>query len=151
MGVEIEHKYKVVNDSYKKLSQQQFEIAQGYLCRAKERTVRIRIRDEKGFITVKGVTNVDSRSEFEYEIPLSDAAEMLDMCEPVIIRKTRYIVPFKGNVWEVDEFHGEHEGLTVAEIEIPSSDYEYEIPDFVGENVTNDVRYYNSTLSQPKE
>ena len=150
MGLEIEHKYKVLNESYKKLSEKSYSIAQGYLCREKERTVRVRVRDDKGFLTIKGVTNVDSRAEFEYEIPVEEANELLKMCEPVIIEKTRYIVPFDGNIWEVDEFHGVHEGLTIAEIEIPTSDYKYNTPDFVGENVTDDVRYYNSTLSKKK-
>lgn len=150
MGLEIEHKYKVLNDSYKKLSTRSYSIAQGYLCREKERTVRVRVRDDKGFLTIKGVTTLDTRTEFEYEIPVQEAKELLCMCEPIVIEKTRYIVLFEGNVWEVDEFHGVHEGLKIAEIEIPSSDYKYEVPDFIGENVTDDVRYYNSMLSRKK-
>ena len=147
MAIEIEHKYIVVDDSYKSLATSHSEMSQGYLNRNPERTVRIRVKDNQGFITVKGKNKGDSRLEFEYEVPVEDAKLMLDLCEPTVIRKTRWNVPFGGFIWEVDEFHGSLSPLVVAEIEIPSSDTEYPLPGFVGENVTGDARYYNSTLS----
>lgn len=147
MGKEIEHKYLVINDSYKKLAVKVYEISQGYLSQDADRVVRIRIKADKGYITIKSRNVGDTRGEFEYEIPVSDAREMLAICLPTVISKTRYIVPFEGNDWEIDEFHGVHEGLTIGEIEIPYSGYEYGIPNFIGENVTGDTRYYNSVLS----
>ena len=123
------------------------DIKQGYLCKDKERTVRIRIMDEKAFITIKGETHGDTRAEYEYPISSNDAKSMLDtLCIKPIIEKTRYIVPFKGNNWEIDMFKGFLEGLILAEIEIPSSEYKYDIPPFIGKNVTNDPRYYNSNF-----
>jgi adenylate cyclase len=147
MGLEIEHKYLVKDGSYKGLSIESHRIMQGYLSRVPERTVRIRVRDQEGFITVKGINKGDCRTEFEYSIPHSDAIELLKLCEGKIIDKIRYIIPFEGFKWEVDEFHGCHEGLVIAEIELPASDTLYTRPDFVGANVTGDPRYYNSSLS----
>lgn len=147
MGVEIEHKYLVKGDSYKGASTESHHIMQGYLSRTPERTVRIRVRDNEGYLTVKGINHGDKRAEYEYPIPYADAIEMLQLCEGQIIDKTRYIVPFGGFIWEVDEFHGAHEGLVIAEIEIPSSDTHYDRPDFISDNVTGDPQYYNSALS----
>ncbi len=148
MGKEIEHKYIVNDKSFKDLASESHNIKQGYLCKDKERTVRIRIIDTKAFITIKGETHGDTRVEYEYPIPLDDAKSMLDsLCIGPVIEKTRYIVTYKGNNWEIDMFEGFLEGLILAEIEIPSSDYKYDIPPFVGKNVTNDPRYYNSNLS----
>lgn len=147
MGKEIEHKYLVINDSYRKLAVKVYEISQGYLSQDADRVVRIRIKADKGYITIKSRNVGDTRGEYEYEIPISDAREMLAICLPTVISKTRYIVPFEGNDWEIDEFHGVHEGLAIGEIEIPYSGYEYGIPNFIGENVTGDTRYYNSVLS----
>lgn len=146
MALEIEHKYLVIDSSYRNLATSCVNIRQGYLSRNPSRTVRIRIRDYEGCITVKGVTEGDTRKEYEYAIPLADAEELLMMCEPGIIDKTRYIVPYEGMIWEVDEFHDSLEGLCVAEIEIPSSDTRYSIPPFAGKNVTDDPAYYNSNL-----
>lgn len=146
MAIEIEHKYLVKNDNYKEISTASFHIRQGYLSREPERTVRVRIKDDKGFLTIKGKNKGASRAEFEYEIPLEDALSMLDMCLPPILEKVRYIVPFDGHIWEVDEFFGDRSGLVIAEIELKSDDEDYGHPDFIGENVTGDARYYNSNL-----
>ena len=145
MGKEIEHKYLVISDEYKHLSDRHFFIRQGYLSRDPERVVRIRVAGDKAYITVKGITTEDSRLEFEYPIQVHDAEEMLDLCVPPVIRKTRYIVPYKGFIWEVDEFESPRR-FTLAEIELPSSDTRYVLPPFVGENVTGNPAYYNSTL-----
>lgn len=146
MAIEIEHKYLVKNDNYKEISTASFHIMQGYLSREPERTVRVRIKDDKGFLTIKGKNKGASRAEFEYEIPLEDALSMLDMCLPPILEKVRYIVPFDGHIWEVDEFFGDRSGLVTAEIELKSDYEDYRHPDFIGENVTGDSRYYNSNL-----
>lgn len=146
MGIEIEHKYLVINNSFKELAVTKHHITQGYLSKVPERTVRIRIINDKGFITVKGKNEGDRRIEFEYEIPVDDARSLMTLCMPGIIEKYRYIVPFGGYIWEIDEFLGERYGLTIAEIEIPSSDSEYLIPNFIGENVTGNPIYYNSNL-----
>ncbi len=108
--------------------------------------MRVRTKGEKGYLTVKGKTIGASRLEFEYEIPFDDALEMLTICEGTILSKTRYHVPFEGFVWEVDEFHGNREGLVTAEIELPEENTEYSLPPFIGENVTGNPAYYNSNL-----
>lgn len=146
MGKEIEHKYLVISEDYVAMSTQQYEISQGYLSRDPQRTVRVRVRDDQAFLTVKGMTDGDTREEFEYGIPLADGEAMLRLCEGRVIRKTRFIVPFGGRTWEVDRFGGDLEGLTVAEIELPESTHGYELPPFVGEEVTGNPRYYNSML-----
>ena len=147
MGKEIEHKYIVTGKEFIDMATESHNIKQGYLCKDKERTIRIRIMDTTAFVTIKGETHGDTRAEYEYPLPLDDAMSMMDsLCINPIIEKTRYIVPFKGNNWEVDMFKGFLDGLILAEIEIPSSEYKYDIPPFVGKNVTNDARYYNSNL-----
>lgn len=147
MGVEIEHKYLVKDGSYRLMAASKSEIKQGFLSRNPERVVRIRLRDDKGYITIKGAGKGASHPEYEYEIPHDDALEMLStLCEPPVIEKTRYIVPHEGNNWEVDEFHGAHQGLVIAELEIPAPDYRYPLPPFIGKEVTGDSRYYNSQL-----
>ena len=109
--------------------------------------MRIRIKDEKAFITIKGITHGDTRDEYEYPIPLNDANMLLNtLCIKPIIEKKRYIVNYNDNKWEIDVFNGELDGLIVAEIEIPTSNYKYDIPPFIGRNVTNDSRYYNANL-----
>ncbi len=146
MAFEIEHKYLVKNDSFKELASSFSHILQGYLCKEPERTVRVRIKDKKGFLTVKGKNIGSIREEFEYEVPYADAEKMLKMCLPPILDKTRYVVPFEGHLWEVDEFGGVRQGLVTAEIELSSKEEEYVIPGFVGENVTGNPLYYNSNL-----
>ncbi len=148
MAYEIEHKYLVKDNSYKSLAFEKVEIRQGYLNRLPERTVRVRTYNDKGYLTVKGKNEGDVRLEFEYEIPYDDALEMLRLCEPGILSKTRYKVRFVDLVWEIDEYHGAREGLAVAEVEIPESGYHYEKPSFIGENVTGNPEYYNSNLSR---
>ena len=147
MAIEIEHKYLVVNESYKDYAVKCVHICQGYLSKDKERTVRVRVADNNAFITIKGKNNGDVRAEYEYPIPLDDAKKLLStLCICPILEKYRYIVDYEGNTWEVDEFKGARDGLVMAEIELPSSDYKYDIPPFIGKNVTNDSRYYNSNL-----
>jgi len=148
MALEIERKFLVKDDSYKKLAFHASRIAQGYICSMRGRTVRVRIRDDKGFLTIKGPADVKGlgRYEWEKEIPLDEARELMKLCEPGMIDKTRYLVRSGKHVFEVDEFYGENEGLTVAEVELASVDEAYEKPSFIGEEVTGDVRYYNSFL-----
>lgn len=146
MALEIEHKFLVRNESYRQLATASHSISQGYLCRQPERTVRVRLKDDRGFLTVKGRNEGASRVEFEYEISREDAEKMLGMCEPPLLSKTRYIVPFEGHIWEVDEFSGSRAGLVTAEIELKSEDEAYSVPDFIGEDVTGNPLYYNSNL-----
>lgn len=147
MAKEIERKFLVKNTDYKSLSINRFCICQGYLSRKVESTVRVRIKDERAFLTVKGRTMGMSRSEWEYEIPVDEARAMLQECaEGTVLSKTRYIVPFEGLTWEIDEFHAAHEGLVLAEVELESEEAPVMLPSFVGEEVTGDSRYYNSNL-----
>jgi CYTH domain-containing protein len=120
---------------------------QGYLSTVKERTVRVRTIDDKGFLTIKGITVGATRSEYEYEIPAADADEMLDdLCEQPIIEKNRYEIPLAGVTWEVDEFLGVNDGLIVAEVELQSEDQSFPKPDWIGEEVTDDPKYFNANL-----
>ena len=148
MAKEIEHKFIVADDSFKAMATVAHSIKQGYISHEINGTVRVRIIDNEARLTVKGRTSGCMRSEFEYPIPIADAEEMLSsLCKLPAIDKTRYIVPFEGNIWEVDEFHGQLQGLILAEIEIPAPDYSYKIPQFIGQNVTDDARFYNSNLA----
>lgn len=147
MPLEIEHKF-LVRGEYKTLASSSTHIMQGYICSGKGRTVRVRVRDDKGYLTIKG-PSLDgglSRYEFEKEITLDEAKRLMSLCEPGIIDKRRYLVPFKGHVFEVDEFYGDNEGLTMAEVELSSADESFEKPDFIGRDVTGDRRFYNSSL-----
>ncbi|MDL2290210.1 CYTH domain-containing protein [Paludibacteraceae bacterium OttesenSCG-928-F17] len=148
--LEIERKFLVKNDSYKTESIRSYPIMQGYLSFAPERTVRIRIKANKGYITVKGKSNKSQMTRFEWEkrIPLADARNLLALCEPVIIQKTRYEIPCGNYMYEVDEFHGDHEGLVIAEIELKSEEDSFFKPTWLGEEVTTDKKYYNSYLSK---
>ncbi len=150
MAQEIEHKYLVKNQDYKNLAIDKIYIKQGYLSRDPERTVRVRLWDNDGYITIKGKNQGDSRAEYEYKIPYQDAEKLLELCVPPVIEKRRYIIPFGGHNWEVDEFLGALAPLVLAEIELSSSDEKYDLPDFIGENVTNDPRYYNSNLGKTR-
>lgn len=146
MGQEIERKFLVNATTYRDLAKGT-HYKQGYLNSQKERVVRVRTIDTTGFMTVKGITKGATRLEYEYEIPAKDADELLDqLCEQPIIDKHRYKVAMGNHVWEIDEFHGENEGLTVAEVELESEDQEFPKPDWIGEEVTGDPRYYNSNL-----
>lgn len=148
MAQEIERKFLVKDTSFRKMSFSRSHIVQGYICSARGRTVRVRIRDEKGYLTIKGPSNVagTSRYEWEHGLPLSDAEELMKLCEPGMIDKVRYLVQSGNHVFEVDEFHGENEGLIVAEIELASENEPFEHPPFLGEEVTGQVKYYNSFL-----
>ena len=146
MAKEIERKFLLVGDDWRELAKGT-HYRQGYLNSAKERTVRVRTIDDKGVLTIKGITTGATRVEYEYEIPHSDCTEMLDdLAEKPIIEKARYKIEFGGFVWEVDEFFGVNKGLVVAEIELESEDQAFEKPSWVGEEVTGDPRYYNSSL-----
>jgi len=146
--LEIERKFLVLDDSYKQLSYASSHIAQGYICSERGRTVRVRIRDERAYLTIKGPSenNGLSRYEFEREIPLEDARQMMQLCEPGIIDKTRWLVKSGNHTFEVDEFHGANEGLVVAEVELAYEDEPFKKPHFIGKEVTGDRRYYNSQL-----
>jgi len=120
---------------------------QGYLSTVKERTVRIRVAGEQGYVTIKGITVGASRAEYEYEIPLADANEMLDnLCERPIIEKTRYRIPQDDIAWEIDEFGGDNRGLIVAEVELKDQSQSVTMPDWIGKEVTDDPRYFNANL-----
>lgn len=149
MAIEIERKY-LVSGEYKTEAKSALRITQGYLCADSVRTVRVRTRGNQGFLTIKGRSNHAgiSRYEWEKEIPVEEAKELLNLCEPGIIDKTRYYVDFGRHTFEVDEFHGDNEGLTMAEIELTSEDEAFEAPSWLGEEVTGDRRYYNSYLAK---
>ena len=146
--LEIERKFLVLDDSYKQLSYGSSHIMQGYICSERGRTVRVRIRDERAYLTIKGpsMNGGLSRYEFEREIPFADAQQMMLFCEPGIIDKTRWLVKSGPHTFEVDEFHGENNGLVVAEVELSSEEEAFEKPHFIGKEVTGDRRYYNSQL-----
>ena len=144
MAKEIERKF-LVKDSWQPQSTG-IKIAQGYLSTVPERTVRVRIKGEKGYLTIKGKNVGVSRAEYEYEIPRQDAEEMLQLAEQPILVKTRYLEQQGEFTWEVDVFAGENQGLVVAEIELPAEDAEFSRPAWLGQEVSGDVRYYNANL-----
>ena len=147
-GLEIERKFLVVGDDYKKAATSHSRIRQGYICSGRGRTVRVRQRDQQAFLTIKG-PSLDgglSRYEFEKEITIDEAEHLFQLCEPGIIDKTRYLVPSGKHTFEVDEFYGDNEGLVMAEVELAAEDEPYVKPDFIAEEVTGDRRYYNSQL-----
>lgn len=144
MAVEIERKFLVCGE-FKPYAREALDIVQGYLNFDKSRTVRVRVKGEKGYMTVKGPTDGVSRFEWEKEIPLDEARQLLGLCTGVI-DKTRYLVDYEGHCFEVDEFHGDNQGLVVAEVELSSPDEEFERPSWLGEEVSYDRRYYNSQL-----
>ena len=146
MAKEIEKKFLVKSDAWKEGAKITY-YKQGYLSSTKERVVRVRTIDKKGFLTIKGITIGVTRSEFEYEIPAEEANLMLDnLCEKPVIEKNRAKVNFGGLVWEIDEFFGENQGLVVAEVELTDENQEIKKPDWVGEEVSGDPRYFNSNL-----
>lgn len=147
MAQEIERKF-LVNGEFKSQAYAQSRIVQGYISSARGRTVRVRIRDGKGYLTIKGASNEagTSRYEWEKEITLGEARELMKLCEPGVIDKTRYLIKSGEHVFEVDEFYGENEGLVMAEVELKAEDEPFKKPDFIGKEVTGDIRYYNSHL-----
>ena len=147
MAQEIERKFLVAGD-FRPFVRKAIRITQGYLSSIPERTVRVRIKGEKGFITIKGKASESGASRFEWEkeIPVDEVRELLKICEPGVIDKTRYLDDAGNHTFEVDEFYGDNEGLTVAEVELGSEDEPFEKPSWLGEEVTGDVKYYNSML-----
>ena len=158
--MEIERKYLVTSDCYKELAVARYHIRQGYISREKTGTVRVRITDDKAYLTIKGKPAAGhfARYEWEKEIDVQEAEELMKLCQGTVIDKTRWIVPAETVdnlqltvdnlqlIWEVDEFHGKHEGLVVAEIELDNEEQSFEIPDFIGDEVTHDSRYYNANM-----
>jgi len=148
MGTEIERKFLVRGDDWRKLAKGT-AYRQGYLSTVKERTVRVRTIGAEGFLTIKGVTKGATRAEYEYPVPASDANEILtNLCEKPLIEKNRYKIAHAGLVWEVDEFFGDNLGLIVAEVELTSESQTFEKPTWVGDEVTGDPRYFNSNLTK---
>ena len=149
MAMETEHKYLVNENDWKKIvPEKSLPVKQAYLFANKNKTIRLRQIGEKAFITIKGKTQGASRPEYEYEIPLADALEMIEQFCSKLIEKTRHYVKHKNKTWEVDVFEGLNKGLIIAEIELSSENEDYELPEWLGENVTTDHRYANSNLSQ---
>jgi adenylate cyclase len=147
MAQEIERKF-LVKGEFRQLASLKIRITQGYLSSVPERTVRVRIKGDKGFLTVKGIGNASGASRFEWEkeIGVEDVDTLLALCEPGVIDKTRYIIEFEGHTFEVDEFYGENQGLVVAEIELLSENEDFSKPKWLGSEVTGDSKYYNSML-----
>jgi len=146
MAKEIERKFLVNGDAWRALGNGT-RYRQGYLSTVKGRTVRVRTIADKGFLTIKGVTEGISRTEFEYEIPIDDANALLDgLCERPLIEKDRYKIAFGAHTWEVDEFWGDNVGLIMAEVELESEDQAFEIPEWIGREVSDDSRYFNASL-----
>jgi adenylate cyclase len=146
MPLEIERKFLVANSNWKRNVNKEIVIKQGYLSSNPDRTVRVRIAGEKGIITIKGKTVNTTRTEYEYEIPLADALNLMNLCEKPLIEKTRYNVLENGNLWEVDVFEGDNKGLTVAEIELESEDQKVVLPNWAGQEVSHENKYYNACL-----
>jgi adenylate cyclase len=147
MAQEIERKFLVSGD-FKKFTTKATRITQGYLSSVPERTVRVRVKGDKGYITIKGIGSASGASRFEWEkeIPVSEVQQLLELCEPGVIDKTRFLVASGAHTFEVDEFYGENEGLVLAEVELTTEGEEFQKPEWLGEEVTGDVRYYNSML-----
>ncbi len=146
MALEIERKFLVTGSGWRDTSRNLF-IRQGYLSTDPERTVRIRIADRRGFLTIKSRATGIVRHEFEYEIPVSDADAILECAVKPIIEKRRWLIDFKGLTWEVDEFHGENQGLVIAEVELNSPTQKISRPSWTGGEVTHDPRYLNVNLT----
>lgn len=147
MGIEIERKFLLKNDAWKKSNAKPLVLKQGYIKNSKKGVVRIRTCDSTGFITVKGETRNASRLEYEYEIPVKDAEEMLDkLCDKPLVEKKRYNIDHGGFQWSVDQFLGANLGLVVAEIELETEDQAFDRPSWLGKEVTGDPRYFNSNL-----
>lgn len=146
MPHEIERKFLVASNAWRGQAEG-VTYRQGYLSRRPGRTVRVRTAGAEAFLTIKGANQGNIRLEFEYAIPLSEAEEMLALCEGPLIEKTRFKIPHAGHLWEVDEFHGDNQGLIIAEVELSAEDEEVEMPEWIGAEVSGDPRYYNSNLA----
>lgn len=148
MGIEIERKFLVKEKKWKPVDKPAgIQIIQRYLSSEPGKAIRIRIKDKKGFITIKGKSQGAARSEYEYQIPLKDAEELIQNFSGGLISKVRYNIHFGGKLWEVDEFHGDNEGLMVAEIELGSENERFDLPEWAGKEVTKDKRYHNAQLA----
>ncbi|MEO9512254.1 MAG: CYTH domain-containing protein [Flavobacteriaceae bacterium] len=148
--LEIERKFLVKSDAFKKVASSFTRIVQGFLSTHAQRTVRVRIKGEKGFLTIKGKSNESGTTRFEWETQMSvaEATNLIDLCEPIILEKIRYEVCIGKHMYEVDEFLGENKGLVVAEIELQHEDEIFKRPDWLGKEVTGEVKYYNSLLAK---
>ena len=148
--IEIERKFLVKSSTYRELSDSKTAMVQGFLNTDPDRTVRIRVHGEIGYITIKGRSNETGTTRFEWEdqLNVADARELLKICEPGLIEKTRYEVNLGDHTFEIDEFHGDNEGLIIAEIELQDENETFPRPDWLGKEVTGDIRYYNSNLTK---
>ncbi|PXY01498.1 adenylate cyclase [Marinifilum breve] len=144
MAIEIERKF-LVNKDLLPLPNDGKKLIQGYIWSYPQKSLRIRIAGEKAFLTIKAGNDILKRSEFEYEIPMTDAHELLDLCDAKI-EKTRYLIPMDSYTWEVDVFHGDNQGLIVAEIELASSEEQIQLPEWIDQEVSNDPKYLNVSL-----
>ncbi|MFD2529574.1 MULTISPECIES: CYTH domain-containing protein [Polaribacter] len=150
MSIEIERKFLVKNLNFKTESFEKKYIKQGYLNSDKNRAVRVRIADDKAFLTIKGKSNLEGTTRFEWEkeIDVKEAENLFILCEPGIIEKHRYLVSYESLTFEVDEFNGDNKGLIIAEVELTSENQKIEKPNWLGKEVTGDVKYYNSNISK---
>jgi len=149
MALEIEHKFLLKNNDWKKNISKSTQFKQGYLVSDEKRSLRIRVSDNEAWINIKSATIGTHRMEYEYSIPLTEGLEILNsLCEKPIIEKTRHLVPYKQHIWEIDVFIGDNEGLIVAEVELSAIGESFDIPAWVGKEVTEDLRYYNNNLCQ---
>jgi adenylate cyclase len=148
MAQEIERKFLLANDQWRALATSRISIKQGFLSSKPEATVRVRLADGKGTLTIKSKTEGISRAEYEYDIPAEEATELLALCSGPLLEKTRYIVAVGNHTWEIDEFSGDNDGLFIAEIELTSEYEPFEKSEWLGLEVSGDVRYYNSSLVQ---
>ena len=146
--IEIERKFLIVSDKYKEQAYKKIHILQGFLNTHKERTVRVRIKGEEAYITIKGISNKEGSSRFEWEkkIAVEEAEQLIELCEPNLIEKIRYEIKVGNHIFEVDEFSAENEGLIIAEIELSEENESFDKPDWLGKEVTGHIRYYNSQL-----
>jgi CYTH domain-containing protein len=145
MPIEIERKFLVIGTEWRQAGA--VRLSQGYLNRDKERTVRVRLAGDRAFVTIKGITEGATRAEFEYEIPVDDAEQLLNLCDGPPIEKLRHTIEHEGLKWEVDEFMGDNAGLVIAEVELQSEDQAFQRPSWLGKEVTDDERYCNSNLA----
>jgi len=147
MAQEIERKFRVANDDWRAMATSSSSLKQGYLSSSAEATVRVRLEDNLGTVTIKSKTNGITRNEFEYAIPAQEAKELLMLCSGPLIEKIRYRIPQENHTWEIDVFEGDNDGLIIAEIELTSEDDYFVKPQWLGEEVSGDSRYYNSNLA----
>lgn len=148
MAIEIEHKFLPANDEWRQLVSHSVNIQQGYLTSVPTSSIRVRTSGDSAWLNIKSATIGNQRMEYEYPIPLSDAEEMIaELCKGSLITKTRHFVNHNAHTWEVDEFSGENSGLIVAEIELSKPDEDFSIPNWIGKEVTGDIRYYNNNLA----